>query len=739
MSLREGCYLVSFKPNRADPAVDPQTYVGTLRVAKIGDKKSGDESRLRASGDLYRFSERARTAVEIVDGWKAAATRPGEEIPVFPLSDYAYYLEVPSPIDATEKLPVLEFRAQKFDQTTRSLSAGSVCQLALAPGARTGEWTGTLTSGGEPRGEFSFRWISKILRRAQLRIFQIQPNKKNPIRAPHKLLKGAAGIDWVPIFRKIGWQLEVTPEDRSGQEFNMVNGESWAPYDLSAVGLKLRENVDNDSRWVYDLMCVSRFENEQYLGIMFDTEAVDFNRRPRESAAVAALQGIKVNGQDTVSQDAFGGRLYFRTALHEVGHAMNLAHNLRGRTLMNTTEFLLSAPASDSGSKGWKNKGFANKFSPQWGFDSADKDWLQHAPDIAVRPGGVSRHEVRRQNDGRQQVITLSFFEPPTLSLDIQPVVERFPYGAPVRLDYTLSNYGQPVSIPANISLRGGHISGRVIGPDRETRYFRSAFRCCDSIAHSDRLQKLPTEGIDVLEQGMTLLRGIDGPLFPDPGSYEIELELRWDANSQTNRVVGRANVVVDKPDSEKDPHQEMVAKALLNRPSIMPALVQGLLDEEGARALSCALNSPVLAPHYLATALKCRVMGTGRKQDWKKLLSSAALDGDGVFSGIATKLRQRDSQAAQNGALLVKVGIVHTVRERQQFDALPDKDKDKIIVKANEDGLIIAPEIYAWLEEIRDISRGIPMSSPLKGPKGTGGRTHRRLPRSPGKASTNV
>ncbi len=693
MNLKQGCYLVSFKPSRAESASQPQTYVGTLRVVAV--EKLGA---LRASGDLYRLSEKARDVIAVQNQWKATPTRPGEKIPVFPLSDYAYYLDVLA-VETAGGHPTLELRARKFDPITRKLTSGTVCQLVLKPEARTGEWTGTLVGAGEDRGEFYLRWISKELRRAQLRIFRIQSNEKNPIREP-KPKKPTPRLDWEALFRKIGWQLDVNCDERSGKDLAMNDVPSWTPYDLSVAASKLRTDVDPDRSWTYDLLCVSRFENNRYLGIMFDTEAADLNQRPRETAAVAALQSITVGGKSTLSQDAFDGRLYFRTALHEVGHAMNLAHNLSGKTLMNTTEFLLSVlPA---GSKADKNqdRGFANKFNPDWAFDGADRSWLQHAPDIAVRPGGVSRHNVRWRGDGRQQVITLSFYEPPALTLEVQPVVEEFPLGAPVRLDYVLSNHGPSLAVPADISLRGGHISGRVTGPDRTTRYFRSAFRCCDSIAHERRLHALATKP---LSDGMTLLRGVDGPLFPEAGSYEIELELRWDANGQTNRVVGRTTTVVGPADLKKDPTQVDVAELLLHQPSMMPALVQGLLDQDGLRALSFALNSPVLAPHYLATALKCKIMGTQRGEVWRELSGRVSSNGDGKTKGVVSVAPPSGSPTAREANSLVGVPIVYTRRERRQLESRPDRDK--ILLKNENEAPVLAPQTCQWLFKIQEIT----------------------------------
>jgi hypothetical protein len=111
----------------------------------------------------------------------------------------------------------------------------------------------------------------------------------------------------------------------------------------------------------------------------------------------------------------------------------------------------------------------------------------------------------------------------------------------------------------------------------------------------------------------MTLLRGIDGPLFPSAGLFHIELELRWDTDGRTRRVTGGTSVTIAEADPD-DPDQRLAAEVVLNGSSMMPVLVQGLSNEEGLEALGLALKSKTLAPHYRATALKCYLKKRNRK-----------------------------------------------------------------------------------------------------------------------------
>jgi len=681
MSLKPGCYLMSFRPKNGEKSQPTQEYVGTFRVTdtppKTPRRVTGKRRKTppRASGDLYVLN------VPSQPGTPAAATpeeliitealgtaglavppsaefnsileslRPRSPIPSFAVEDYRYYLEVLSISEEGARLN-LEVAAHEYDSEAKTLEPHIKLKVRLSEISDGKSYTGQLVNGEEVRGWFHLQWISPFVRQAKLRLFALSPRASTRVKLPGlktsgmdaalakakaKNLAGCSSASkdgvaagkvptWTGLFKKIHWKVKVA---QSKDAKAPVGQNAWTPYDLSDMGQRLRDEVDLKD-WTYDLLCVSSFEGSQYLGIMFDTEATDLNERPRESAAVAALQMVDFDGDKKRFQDVLGGAAYYRTALHEVGHAMNLTHNFRERSLMNTTGPLIQPRVKAKRGQ----PAVPLKFDVAWHFSADEAEWLQHAPDIAVRPGGISRRGVRLHQEMRPVPPALTFKAAAELILELEPVVEVFPFGAPIRLNYLLRNCGPDLAVPRDISLRGGHVMGRVTGPDRVTRFFRSAFRCCDTATKDRELARLKS-GKTVAE-GMTILRGIDYPLFPEPGAYQIELEIRWDAHNQTNRVVGHANVTVAAADPE-DPAQAIAAAVILNDSAIMPALVQGLIDQKGGlQALSLALRSTTLAPHYLAIALKCKIMGAKRRINWDlKLGGVDAVDRSGSLRSV--------------------------------------------------------------------------------------------------------
>jgi hypothetical protein len=657
---------MSFTPKDGGKSQPPQAYIGTFRVTgtppETPRRVTGKRRKTppRASGDLYVLNAPSRPGTPAVDTPEELITqalgtaglpllpsaefnsileslRPRSPIPSFPVEDYRYYLEVLSISEEGAGLN-LEVAAHEYDSEAKTLEPHIKLQARLR-GTRGGKsYTGQLVNGEEERGKFHLQWISPFVRQAKLRLFALSPQTSTRVKLPGlktagmdaalakaqaKNLDGCSSASkdgvagrkvptWEGLFKDIHWKVKLTEfKDAKAP----VGQDAWTPYDLSDMGQRLREEVDPND-WTYDLLCVSSFEGSQYLGIMFDAEATDLNERPRESAAVAALQVVNFDGAEKCFQDVLGGAAYYRTALHEVGHAMNLTHNFRERSLMNTTGPLIQPRVKAK----LGQPAVPLKFDVAWHFSADEAEWLQHAPDIAVRPGGISRRGVRFHQEMRPVPPALTFKDAAELILELEPVVEEFPFGAPIRLNYLLRNCGPELEVPQDISLRGGHVMGRVTGPDRVTRFFRSAFRCCDTATKDHELARLKSG--ETVAEGMTILRGIDYPLFPEPGAYQIELEIRWDADNQTNRVVGHANVTVTAADP-KDHAQAIAAALILNDSAMMPALVQGLINPKGLRALSLALRSTTLAPHYLAIALKCKIMGAKRRTNWDRKLGA--------------------------------------------------------------------------------------------------------------------
>jgi hypothetical protein len=426
-------------------------------------------------------------------------------------------------------------------------------------------------SSGAVVGRLTMGWISTYFRKATIEIDRVSASE-----AP---LENGSGINWRSIFDTVGWDVTVSESTASLTE---PSGSSWSDAELHQVMLAQRDSANLDGEWRYHLLAV-RFLDSTDRGIMYDAYASDSNNVPREGAAISSHWVIpNADPWGLVKGQRFGTATspYFRTAVHELGHAMGLYHNTVDNGFMNTTPTIASAatPATP----------FPNNV--QWSFAPDDEKRLRHYPDIFVRPGGVAFGSA----SSTTPLITPTDLEVEMegLELRVSPVLESVPLGAPVRVNLELVNISdQPIVTPASLKMKLGFVQGQVVDPAGTIRTFLPLVHCIED--HPLTLLK-PGQS---LTHSLTLLRGGQGALFPTSGLYQIKVEVHWDSAGVEASVTGQTDVLVT---GTVDASHAAAARQILATPDTLLTLVLGgdhLTD--GIAAIQTALKNPVLRPHY--------------------------------------------------------------------------------------------------------------------------------------------
>lgn len=366
--LSDGCYFIAY-----GLALDAQsfpTHVGTMRV----DSRSGGPA---ASADLYGLHSEGGEALGLVPP-------RGEGIPIFPIADYRLYLRI-TKIDALPEAGfTIQFEAHRFIATSfQTLDGDTSAQWVLEGSFKAtmmpskapskypkpeqffvGDVARAATNlDGTPIGRLQIGWVSESLRRGVVEIDRVVDAK-----VP---LDNGAGLTWQSVFAAIGWEMRAVASD--GGVFKTAAG-VWGSADVERARRKYRDSADLDIEWRYYLLVASEISAPgSKFGFMYHDarEALYITSQfvfPDTAAKWGTLRGKRFD--DTVA--------FFRTAVHELGHAMGLGHNAGGTHFMSTTESIASAAADGT-----------FPANVNWSFSRDDEFRLRHWPDIVVRPGGA--------------------------------------------------------------------------------------------------------------------------------------------------------------------------------------------------------------------------------------------------------------------------------------------------------------------------------------------------------------
>jgi hypothetical protein len=296
--------------------------------------------------------------------------------------------------------------------------------------------------------------------------------------------------------------------------------------DFAQVSLSRRD-------WALHLLLLGKSNQRGLLGVMFDDTQV----LPRQGAAVFAGAIRAIEGIDH-------SRKLIQTSVHELGHALNLAHRFErvvGRA--DSSSFMNYDWRYMGGEKAeefWENFAYA--------FDADELSFLRHGPRPAVIPGGAAFHSSRYWSEGTggySPYVTEAPLE--GFALGLRPALGGglFAFAQPIFLEVTLQNLtGEPIEVPPGlldpksgvleilIRKTGGKSTSSLADVDTFQPILQ---RCFDFDPGAQ--ETVPDQGS--LSNNVNLTYGSSGFNFAEPGAYEVTALLAiFDAQTKTDFIL---------------------------------------------------------------------------------------------------------------------------------------------------------------------------------------------------------
>lgn len=581
--LNGGCWLI----NLTTLGQPPRVYDGTMRIDR-------DATHVTASGDLYRRPGASAGSPPAV----------GTTVPIFPRDDYSRYIRVVGleehlfPQSARLDLEIWGFYSNNW--VLPDIFKGSLDRMPPPSHfpVTADYFAGNLTrADGASVVRFSMGWVTSHLRKVTVEI--------DSVAGCEQPADNGGSFDWQKLFDDLNWDGTVIHSDHDVAEPS--TGE-WSDGELHAAMLARRDRNDLDAEWWYHMLSVGLIAGSPR-GTMYDPSGSDVDPKyfPRQGCAIAARWPVPATPEwGLAAGERFGlsSPAFFRTAVHELGHAFGLGHNPEDLGFMNTTDVIAD--------RGTSTTPFPNNIG--WAFSPSDLRKLRHMPDALVRPGGAPLGAL--SGEDASPLHADDTITPVGLALTVTPLRSEVPIGAPVRVGIALVNKGEETqTVPKRISLKTEFVRGRVIDPSGTAREFRTLIGCVE-----DRELRELHPGDD-LAYDLTLLRGPQGALFPAPGLYRIIVELRWTKGTEAIKVASEASLFVTGTRSKS---HAAAAHRVLAAPELHLVLALGGSHlPEGLAALKAALADRVLRPHYVAIDARRRAL-MGLTQ--KRLAKSAVL-----------------------------------------------------------------------------------------------------------------
>ncbi|WP_298843657.1 hypothetical protein [uncultured Roseobacter sp.] len=419
--------------------------------------------------------------------------------------------------------------------------------------------------------EMTAEWQSQYLRR-----IGIEMEKEDGTQPPPSWNFGHRRVTWRTALQDAGFDVVDTgirnriPEQKEG----------WGQSELHTLMTDLADAGLTGPAWRQQLLWLGRPKRERLLGVMFDTSA----QLPRQGSAVFERE---IREWVTDAPD----RKVIQTAVHEIGHGLNLSHRFGPDVGHADSTSFMNYPWQYQG--GGREDGYWDRFA--FAFDADELEFLRHAPRNQIIPGGDPFHSADYWSRASRGYTPYASDAPVGgLRLELLPPdpdsgMGAFRFGQQVFLEIRVTNTGtEPVPLQKRLlDPKGGFLgvriekSGRGATADSRALHFHPIVSRCFDLSNLADSREDETTQVRVLAPGashsenINLTFGADGFSFAEPGHYTVQVSGTFFINTgdadpfNDKEAVTASNVLpvfIARPHS---PDEEIEVETILMREDV--------------------------------------------------------------------------------------------------------------------------------------------------------------------------
>lgn len=410
----------------------------------------------------------------------------------------------------------------------------------------------------------------------ELRSIGVETEVENGVLDPKSVRFKEVEIDAKECLRRAGFAVHEV-----GQRTTIPAREGgWNTSDIfSELNQVMRSTAQTSlgkPAWEVHLMLLSHTKRDGLFGLMFDP----VDGLPRQGAAVFVDEIRK-----RVPQKEEANRQIIQTVVHEMGHALNLAHRFGPQVRRSNSKSFMNYD--------WRYLGgqHAKKYWEDFDymFDEDELEHLRHGPRAQIIPGG-SRFGSARYWSTKELTQEEGYWNDLHLWLTPPIAGTTFAFGQPVLLEVSLLNAScHPVHVPRHVlDIKAGQLDVLIrrctpaqasIGDALATAtHFDPVMHRCFDTGSSGLIELRRGES---LHTNMNLTYGSGGFSFPDPGAYEVTPILTFPAvagSDKLDHVIQGAplRIRVARP---QDSGEKRDAETLLGRSDVGMSIALGGAD----------------------------------------------------------------------------------------------------------------------------------------------------------------